>query len=367
MCVPKAVAEAAIKTGVARRPLDDLDDYELQLSGRLDPTTASLQTIFEKVKSSPKRVVFAEGEEETTIRAAHAFQNAGYGVPILVGREELVYQSMENLGLSGEPIEVQNARLSNYNLDYRKFLYGRLQRKGKLLRDCQRMVNQNRNVFAACMVACGHADALVTGLTRGFGVAFTDISRALDPKEGHRAFGLTIIVARDRTVFLADSTVHELPDAEQLVDIAIQSAAQARAMGHEPRVAFLSFSNFGNPPRREAEHMRQAVELLDGRQVDFEYDGEMQANVALDHNLLRQLYPFCRLSGAANVLIMPGLHSANIAYKLIQKIGGGSVIGPLLLGLSKPAQVVPIGATVNDLVTAAALAAYESIEADVST
>ena len=268
------------------------------------------------------------------------------------------------MGISGDFLEIHNARLSDNNARYRDFLYERLQRKGKLLRDCQRMANQNRNVFAACMVACGEADAMITGLTRSFGVAFEDIRRAIDPKPGHRAFGLSIVVARDRTVFLADTSVHDLPTPEQLADIAEQSATRARVLGHEPRVAFLSFSNFGNPPRENTRRVRQAVEVLDGRQVDFEYDGEMQANVALDGELMKQLYSFCRLSGPANVLIMPGLHSANISAKLMQQIGGGTVIGPLLSGLSKPAQIVPLGATVNDLVTAAALAAHDAIESD---
>ncbi|MCG8355659.1 MAG: NADP-dependent malic enzyme [Kiloniellales bacterium] len=364
VAVPRAVAAAAMATGVARRPLDDLTLYDQELSARLDPTVASLQGIFEKVRANPRRVVFAEGEDEASIRAAVAFHHAGYGTPVLVGREERILETLKHLGLSGEDLEIHNARLSDHNALYRDFLYGRLQRKGRLLRDCQRMVNQNRNTFAACMVAMGHADAMITGLSRSFGVAFDDITRALDPKEGHRAFGLSIVVARGRTVFLADSTVHEYPTPEQLADIAIQSAAEARVMGHEPRVAFLSFSNFGNPPRERALRVRAAVEVLDGRKVDFEYDGEMQANVALDGELLRRLYPFSRLSGPANVLIMPSLHTANIAYKLLHKIGDGTIIGPLLIGMSKPVQIVPLDATVSDLVTAAALAGYHAIDSD---
>ncbi len=232
---------------------------------------------------------------------------------------------------------------------------------GKICRDCQRMVNQNRNVFAACMVALGHADAMVTGLTRSFGVAFEDISRVIDPKPGHRVFGMSIMVLESRSLFIADTSVHELPSPEQLADIAIQSAAQARALGHEPRVALLSFSNFGNPMRARAQHLRDAIKLLDALDLDFEYDGEMQANVALDHELMRRLYPFARLSGPANVLIMPALHSANITPKLVQNAGVGTVIGPILIGLSKPAQIVQTGATVNDVVTAAAFAAHDSI------
>ena len=362
VAVPKAVATAAIESGVARRPIKDMAAYAQELSGRLDPTAASLQGIFEKVRQNPKRVVFAEGEEEKSIRAALAFHQAGYGTPVLVGREELVREAMGRMGLSGDFLEIHNARKSSKNRTYVEYLYERLGRKGKLYRDCQRMVNQNRNVFAACMVACGDADAMVTGLTRSFGVAFEDILRALDPKPGHRVFGLSIVVLPNRSIFLADTSVHELPTPEQLADIAAQSADQARAMGHEPRVAFLSYSNFGNPWREKARSLREAVELLDSREVDFEYDGEMQASVALNHQLMRDLYPVCRLSGPANVLIMPGLHSANITAKLVQQIGIGTVIGPLLIGLSKPAQVVQLGATANDLVISAAIAAYEATE-----
>jgi malate dehydrogenase (oxaloacetate-decarboxylating)(NADP+) len=235
-----------------------------------------------------------------------------------------------------------------------------LGRKGYLRRDCQRMVNQNRNIFAACMVACGEADAMVTGLTRSFNVAYEDIRRALDPKPRRRVFGLSVMVLPNRSVFLADTSVHELPGPEILADIAMQSAEEARAMGHEPRVALLSYSNFGNPSHEGAQRIRKAVEILDTRKVYFEYDGEMQASVALNFTLMNELYPFCRLSGPANVLVMPGLHSANITAKLIQQIGAGTVIGPLLIGLNKPAQVVQLGATVNDLVIAAAIAAYEA-------
>jgi malate dehydrogenase (oxaloacetate-decarboxylating)(NADP+) len=362
--VPAAVARAAIRSGVARKPIEDFDTYEGQLSARLDPTFSSLQNLFEKVRGTPRRVVFAEGEEETSIRAAIAFEQAGYGTPVLVGREERVRESLAAIGLEDTALEVHNARLSKHNKTYVEHLHGRLHRKGRLLRDCQRMVNQNRNVFAASMVACGHADAMVTGLTRSFGVAFDDIRRALDPKPDSRVFGLSIVVHRGCSFFLADTSVHELPDPDHLADIAIQSAAQARMLGHEPRVAFLSYSSFGNPMRESTERIRQVVTIMEERKVDFEFDGEMQASIALNHDLMREFFPFCRLTGPANVLIMPGLHSANIAAKLLQHIGGGHVIGPVLIGLSRPAQIVQLGATVNDLVTAAAFAAYESIAAE---
>ena len=360
IAVPRAVARAAMDSGVARRPIEDMEAYTKELSARLDPTTASLHTIFERVRRSPKRVVFAEGEEETTIRAALAFHQAGYGTPVVVGRENRIEETLAATGLDGSALEIHNAALSDHRHAYIDFLYGRLQRKGRLQRDCQRMVNQNRNVFAACMVACGDADAMVTGLTRTFGIAFEDIRRALDPEEGHEVFGLSVVVAPDRTVFIADTAVHEFPDAEILADIAAQSAARVRLLGHEPRIAFLSFSNFGNPMWAHAQHVRDAVKLLDERSVDFEYDGEMQANVALDFELMHQLYPFCRLSGPANVLIMPALHAANIVAKVIPGIGGGTAIGPILIGLTKPVQIVQLGATVSDLVTAAAIAAQEA-------
>jgi len=364
VAVPMAVAKAAMDSGVARHPRVDLEAYRHELSGRLDPTASRLQATFEGVRATPRRVVFAEGEEEKVIRAALSFRSAGYGTPVLIGRERRIFQTMESIGLEDKgQLEIHNARLSNDNPKYTDFLYGRLQRQGYLHRDCQRLVNQDRNVFAACMVACGDADAMVTGATRSFAVAFEDIIRVIDPKPDRRVFGLQIVVARDRTVFMADTSVHEVPDAETLADIAVQSAAKARQMGHEPRVALLSYSNFGNPMQSQADRIRAAVKILNARDVDFEYDGEMAADTALNFSLQQRLYPFCKLSGPANVLIMPALHSANISAKLLQELGGGTVIGPMLLGLSKPAQIVPMGATVNDIVTAAALVAYDSVRA----
>jgi malate dehydrogenase (oxaloacetate-decarboxylating)(NADP+) len=358
--VPPAVAKAAVASGVARKPVVEAD-YRKTLSTRLDPTGAFLQFIFERVRGNPKRVVFAEGEEERVIRAAMAFRNGGYGTPVLIGREERIDETIRTAGLGDiDGLEIHNARLSRNNKRYTEFLYRRLQRKGALYRDCQRMVNQDRNVFAACMVAEGDADAMVSGATRSFGSTLEEITRVIDARAGERLFGLSIVVARGRTVLLADTTVHELPTPEELADITILSAAKARQLGHEPRVALLSFSNFGNPMGEKAERIREAVTVLDGRDVDFEYDGEMQANVALDFDLMRRLYPFSRLSGPANVLIMPALHSANISAMLLKQIGGGTVVGPVLIGLSKPAQIVQTGATVSELVTAAALSALDA-------
>jgi len=361
--IPPAVAKAAMDSGVARKPIIDMDNYRRELSARLDPTAASMQTLFQEVKSHPKRVIFAEGEEEKSIRAAVAFRNAGYGTPILLGRDEQIMATMKSAGLGGaiEGIEIVNARLSEKTKDYTDLLYARLQRKGLLYRDAQRQMNQERNVFAAAMVEAGDADAMVTGLTRNYYQAFDDVKRVIDPSPGQLVFGTTILVSHGRTVFISDSVVHETPTSEQLADIACQTAAKARQLGYEPRVALLSYSNFGNPTNLNSERVNEAVRILDERRVDFEYDGEMAADVALDAELMK-LYPFCRLSGPANILVMPGLYSANIAWKLMQKLGGGTVIGPVLTGLSKPVQITSMDATVNDIVNMAALAAHDAIK-----
>lgn len=359
--IPVAVAEAAMKSGVARKPIKDIAAYRRALRARLDPTAGSLDLIFETVKHNPCRVVFAEGEEERTIRAAVQFKAMGYGTPILVGREEVIQEQMKAMNLGEAEFEIQNARVSKHNPKYTEHLYKRLHRKGYVKRDCQRLVNQNRNAFAATMIATGDADAMVTGLTRSFIVNYDDIRRVIDPTpEG--AFGLSVAIAQDRTLFLADTAVHIEPSPERMASTAIQAAAWAHRMGHEPRVAFLSYASFGQPQRSAAEHVRRAVQVLDERGVGFEYDGEMAADVALDHELMKRLYPFCRLTGPANVLIMPNLQAANIAGKLLQNIGGVNMLGPIIVGLEKPAQIVRPGATVSDLVTTAALAAYQTIK-----
>jgi malate dehydrogenase (oxaloacetate-decarboxylating)(NADP+) len=363
VAVPPAVAKAAMDSGVARRPIVDLAAYRAELSARLDPTAASLQAIGEKVRAHPKRVVFAEGEEEKSIRAALAFRNAGYGTPILLGREERIHALCQSLGLPGtETLDIVNARISDRRDAYVEALYARLQRKGLLVRDVQRLVNQERNVWGALMVALGDADAMVTGLTRNYWQAFEEIRRVIDPTPGEQVCGLTLLIARGRTVILADTTVHERPTPAELADIAQQAAAKVRQMGQEPRVALLSYSTFGNPASDRSERVREAAALLAARKVDFEFDGEMAADVALDAELLRH-YPFTRLSGPANVLVMPGLYSANISAKLMQKLGGGTVIGPLLIGLSKPVQITAMDATVNDIVNMAMLAGYDAAKA----
>jgi malate dehydrogenase (oxaloacetate-decarboxylating)(NADP+) len=359
--VSPAVAEAAMKTGVARTRIGDMNAYRRSLLARLDPAADSLQAIFERVKANPKRVVFAEGEEEKTIRAAQAFYNAGFGTPVLIGREQAVRDTMAGLGLSGPGgLEIHNAALSQSNKRYTDYLYRKLQRRGALYRDCQRMVNQDRNVFAACMVALGDADAMVTGLTRSYAVCLEEVRRVIDNRKGEEPFGLTIIVSGGRTVFLADTTTNETPTAEQLANIAIRCAGVAKRMGFSPRVALLSHATFGWPPGAVAPTVRGAVDILDSKKRDFAYDGEIAADVALDAEL-QKIYPFCRLGGPANVLIMPSLHSASIASKLLRKLAGATMIGPLLMGLDKPVQIARMDSTVSDLLSHAALAAHDPV------
>ena len=360
--VSSAVAEAAMASGVARKPIDDLEAYKRDLSARLDPTASFLQDVFERITPENKRIVFTEGEEEVSIRAALAFSNSGYGHPVLLGREARIKQRIADMGLDGaDVLEIINAKISDHNQDYIQFLYKKLQRHGVLERDCQRMVNLDRNVFAACMVANGHADALVTGMTRSFQASFEHVTRVIGPKKGKEFITTSMLISRGRTVFMGDTSIHERPSGEQMANIAEVIAEKARSMGHTPRVAFLSFSNFGNPDSAITQTARDAVAVLDERKVDFEYEGEMTADIALDYELMQARYPFSRLKGPANILVMPGLHSANISFKLMQQLGGGSVIGPMILNAEFPFQIIPMSASVSDLVNAAALAAYESL------
>jgi len=356
--VPPAVAQAAMDTGVARKPIVDMDAYRHQLNARRDPVAGTLVHVFDRLRRQPKRVVFAEGEEEQVIRAAASFVHQGLGTALLVGREDRVRRSADENGIElGEGIEIVNARLSTRNASYINFLYERLQRRGYLVRDCQRLVNQDRNHFAACMVALGDADAMVTGVTRNFSVALEDVRHVIDPKPGHRVIGVSVVVARGRTVLVADTAVTEMPAANEIADIAIEAAGVARRLGYEPRLALLAFSTFGHPQGERSARVMEAVKILDSKRVDFEYDGEMAADVALNPELMTA-YPFCRLSGPANVLVMPAFHSASISTKMLQELGGAMVIGPLLVGLDRPVQIVQLGAKDSQLVNMAALAAY---------
>jgi malate dehydrogenase (oxaloacetate-decarboxylating)(NADP+) len=356
--IPPAVAKAAMETGVARKPIPDMDAYRAQLASRRDPVAGILQRVYQRLRRRPQRVVFAEGEEEQVIRAAASFVHQGLGSALLVGREDRVRETARGLGVElGDGIEIINAALSQRNSAYAAYLYERLQRKGFLLRDVHRLVNQDRNHFAACMVALGDADAMVTGVTRNFSVALEDVCRCIDPKPGHRVMGVSLVLARGRTVLVADTAVNEMPNAEILADIAVEAAGVARRLGYDPRLALLAFSTFGHPESERSAHVQGAVRILDQRHVDFEYDGDMAADVALNMDL-RDAYPFCRLSGPANVLIMPAFHSASIATKLLTELGGATVIGPILVGLDRPVQIVPLSANDAQLVNMAALAAF---------
>jgi malate dehydrogenase (oxaloacetate-decarboxylating)(NADP+) len=361
--VSPAVARAAMESGVARKPIPDLVKYARGLAGRLDVGITALEAITERVKAHPQRVVFAEGEEEKVIRAAIAFRNAGYGIPVLVGREDRIMSVVAALGIPlPEGIEIHNARLSHSNRRYAEYLYERKQRQGFLFRDCQRLVNLDRNAFAACMVALGDADAMISGITRSTIMTLDGVMTAIDPAPDTVLFGLTLMLARrSGTVLVADTAIHERPDAATLAGIARQSAAEARRMGLEPRVAFLSFSTFGDPGGTITGPVRDAVKLLDQQGTDFEYDGEMTADVALNPQL-RALYPFCRLTGPANVLVMPGLHAAHILTKAVPHLTGATTIGPLMVGLSKPVQIVNLGSSVNQILDMACFAAHAAVK-----
>jgi malate dehydrogenase (oxaloacetate-decarboxylating)(NADP+) len=357
--IPIAVAKAAMESGVAQKPIVDMNAYKAQLSARRDPIAGALQRIIERVRRFPKRVVFAEGEEEQVIRAAYSFVNQGLGSAILVGREERVRQVATNAGLdlAEKGIEIHNARLSSRNSVYAQFLYERLQRRGFLFRDCQRLINQDRNYFAAAMVAQGDADAMVTGVTRNFSIALEEVRRVIDHKPGHRVIGVSLVLSRGRPVVVADTAIMEMPDAQDLAQIAIEAAGVARRLGYEPRVAMLAFSSFGHPPGERTQRVQEAVRILDAQRVDFEYDGEMSADVALNRATM-SAYPFCRLTDTANVLVMPAFHSASISTKMLQELGGATVIGPLIVGLERPVQIVPLGAKDSDIVNMAALASF---------
>jgi len=359
--VPPAVAEAAMRTGVARKSISDMAGYRRAVTSRLNPTVGLLGEMFDMLKAHEIRVVFAEAEEDRVLRAAIGFKSSGYGTPILIGYEDVVREKLEDLGQDPEEFEIRSARSSTRREAYVEYLYARLSRRGYLKRDVMRMVNRDRNVFSACMVALGDADAIVTGLTRNYYQALANVRLAIDPKPGMTPFGLTITLSGGKTVFIADTVINESPTASDLADIAQQAAAAVRHLGHEPRVALLSFSNFGQPMRENADHVREAVRLLEARGTDFEFDGEMAPDIALSEDLLEH-YPFTRLSGPANVLVMPALDSANISYKLVGALGGARVIGPLLWGFSKSVQIVRMGSHTSELLNMAALAAVGALE-----
>ncbi len=355
--VSAAVAEAAIRTGVARRELKDVDDYHYKLTARLDPSALLFQNITASVRAHPKRVVFAEGEEDSVIRAAAAFQNSGLGKALLVGREEIIKEGMQRASLEKDSLEIRVPHSAQDAQPYIEALYKRLQRRGALYRDAVRMVTNDRNIYAASMLAAGDADAMVTGVTRAYQAALNDVRMVLDSPKNERPVGVNLIITKGRVLFVADTSVHEMPTSEELADIAVQTARVAKNFGFTPRVAMLASSTFGFPRSERSERIVEAVHILDRRGLDFEYDGEIAVDVALDPDKLA-LYPFARLTDTANVLIMPAIHSASISTRLVSQLGGGvSVLGPLLIGLEKSVQIAPLNAKMSEIYNAAIIAA----------
>ncbi len=359
--VPVAVAKAAVETGVAKKPIKDWDAYTRQLQARRDPTVNSMSMIFDKLERNPKKVIFAEGEQPEIIRVAAMWRDSGYGKPILIGKEKRILENMAEANVNPKGIEIYNASISQENNKFTDYLYQKLQREGVLRSDCSRMVKNDRNIFASSMLACGHGDALITGLTRGYRQSLTDVWKVIKNKKDNIVLGISMVISKGKTIFISDTACSELSSSEHLADIAIQTAKKVHNMGYEPRVAFLSFSNFGSALKTESSRIKHAVEILDSKKVNFEYDGEMTADVALNMDKMSR-YPFCRLSAPANVLICPGLHSASIATKLLEEIGNCTVIGPILDGFEKPVQIVTMRSTISDILNMAAIAATESLK-----
>ncbi len=361
--VPVAVAQAAIKSGAARIKELDIKKYRSELASRLNPSSNYMHFVFDKITyDKPRRVIFAEGEEEEVIKAAMMLRDEHYGSPILVGRHSKIDPIVQTLGEGYflENIKVMNAAINNNLSQYIDYLYKKLQRKGYLYRDCARLVKSDSNIFAACMMACGDADAMVTGLTKSYYDSIDDISKVIIPTKGKRIIGYSIMLSREHNIIFADNTVCELPQAEDLVEITLQTAEVAKSMGYAPRIAIVSFSNFGNPLQEKSSRVREAITILDKMDLDFEYDGEMSAEVALNTNL-QKLYPFCRLTGPANVLIMPGLHSAAIATHLLEELAGEVFIGPILNGFEYPVQIIPMGSSATDILEVVAFAIMDCI------
>ena len=357
--IPPFVAQAAMDTGVARTPIEDMDEYRRMLARRLDPTASFVQGVQAAVREKQPRIVFAEGEEPSVVRAAYSFKNQGLGHPILIGREEQVTQAMQQMGVPEGSLDIINARLSDRNPEYTDYLYERLNRQGFLRRDVQRFVNQDRNVFGSCMLKFGDADGMVTGVTRNYDVALKDVQLVLDPIPGKKVIGMSMVINQGKTIFIADTSITELPVAEDLVGIAREAASSVKSLGFTPRVAFVSYSTFGNPYGERMEKVREAVAMLDEMDdVDFEYEGDISVEVAMNPGH-RLMYPFSRLTDAANVLVMPAIHSAAIATKLLTTMSRATVIGPVLLGFEKPVQIASLGATVNDIVNLATFAAFD--------
>ena len=358
--IPVAVAQAAIKSGVARKEITDFETYKDQLKQRLDPSVSIMQGINSLIKKTQKRVIFAEGEDENTLKAAIAFKNSKLGIPILVAKEERAKERLHEIGLDENyELEITNSTDKVKREKYTQFLYNKCKRDGLLERDCDRLIRNDRVIWGACMIACGDADAMVTGNTRRYSETLDKIRTVVDSRSDEVLFGLNMMVSKGQTVFIADTTVHEFPSAEQLAKIAISSARVAKLFGFDPKVAFLSHSTFGIPKTEKTKHVRDAVKILQNKSVNFKFDGEMQPDVALNKNY-KELYPFSEIVGDANVLIMPAIHSAAISIKLMKTLGDAKIIGPFLVGLDSPIEIAPLRSSTNDIINLASVAAYSS-------
>ncbi len=359
--IPIAVAKAAIKSGVARKKIENFEVYNEQLKQRLDPSVTILQGINNQIKKTQKKVVFADGEDENTLKAAIAFKNGGLGTPVLIGKKDKIKKKLKEIGLNENfNIEITNSTDAQKREKYVNFLFRKLQREqGLLERDCDRMVRNDRVIWGSCMVSCGDVDAMVTGNSRKYFTSLEKISKVVSSRPGEIMFGLNMIVSKGKTVFIADTAVHEYPSSKQLSDIAISAARVVRLFGFNPKVAFLSHSTFGQPITNRTKHIRDAVDILQDRKVDFEFDGDMQPDVALSEEY-KDLYPFSGIVGNANILIMPGQHSAAISFKMMKTLGGAKVIGPLLIGLGQPIEIAPLRSSTSDILNLASVAAYSA-------
>ncbi len=359
--IPVAVAKAAVKSGVARKKIDNFEIYSEQLKQRLDPSVTIMQGINSQIKKNQKKVVFADGEDENTLKAAIAFKNSGLGIPIIVAKEKIVKQKLKEIGYEENfGIQISNSKDNKRRKKYVDFLFKKLQREeGMLERDCDRMVRNDRVIWGSCMVSCGDADAMVTGNSRRYAQSLEKISKVVDPRPGEIMFGLNMVVNKGKTVFIGDTSVHEYPSSEQLAEIAISSARVIKLFGFKPKVAFLSHSTFGQPLTSRTKHIRDAVEILKNKKVNFKFDGDMQPDVALNEEY-SDLYPFSEIVGNANILIMPGQHSAAISYKIMKALGGAKVIGPLLIGLGQPIEIAPLRSSTSDILNLASIAAYSA-------
>ena len=359
--IPIAVAKAAIKSGVAKKEIVDFDIYREQLKQRLDPSVTIMQGINSQIRKTQKKIVFADGEDENTLKAAIAFKNSKLGVPLLVGKKQKIKEQLKNIGYSEDfDIQITNSTDKEKRERYVKYLFKKLQREeGLLERDCDRLVRNDRVTWASCMVACGDADGAVTGNTRRFGSSFQKINKVIDSRPGEIMFGLNMIVNKGKTVFIGDTSVHEYPTSEQLAEIAISASRVVRLFGFDPKVAFVSHSTFGQPVTSRTKHIRNAVEILKQKKVDFKFDGDMQPDVALSEEY-NELYPFSEIVGNANILIMPGQHSAAISYKMMKTMSGAKVIGPLLIGLGQPIEIAPLRSSTSEILNLASVAAYSA-------